>query len=93
MHGVATVVVIFFLAREITNEKVGLISAILLAVSPFDIYYSQEARMYAFAVLFVALAYYAFFKACKSRQWFDWTLFGVACALHFIHIFIQRSQL
>jgi mannosyltransferase len=81
--GVATIVVIFFLAREITNEKVGLISALLLAVSPFDIYYSQEARMYAFAVLFVALAYYAFFKACKSRQWFDWTLFGVACAAAF----------
>ncbi|MEN6442142.1 MAG: glycosyltransferase family 39 protein [Methanoregula sp.] len=81
--GVATVVVIFFLAREITNEKVGLISALLLAVSPFDIYYSQEARMYAFAVLFVALAYYAFFKSCRSRQWYDWTLFGVACAAAF----------
>jgi mannosyltransferase len=81
--GVLTIIVIFFVAREIANEKVGLISALLLAVSPFHIYYSQEARFYAFAVLFIAFAYYAFFKACKSRQWYDWTLFGVACAAAF----------
>ncbi len=81
--GVVTIIVIFFLAREIANEKIGLISALLLAVSPFHIYYSQEARFYAFAVLFVTVAYYAFFKACKSRQWYDWTLFGVACAAAF----------
>ena len=81
--GIVTIVVIFFLAREIANEKAGLISALLLAVSPFHIYYSQEARMYAFAVLFVTVAYYAFFKACKGRRWYDWTLFGVACAAAF----------
>ena len=81
--GIVTIVVIFLLAREIANEKAGLISALLLAVSPFHIYYSQEARMYAFAVLFVAISYYAFFKACKSHQWYDWTLFGVACAAAF----------
>ena len=81
--GIVTIVVIFFLAREIADEKAGLISALLLAVSPFAIYYSQEARFYAFAVLFVTVAYYAFFKACKGRQWYDWTLFGVACAAAF----------
>jgi len=81
--GTVTIIVIFFVAREIANEKVGLISALLLAVSPFHIFYSQEARFYAFAVLFVAVAYYAFFKACNSRKWYDWTLFGVACAAAF----------
>jgi len=81
--GVLTIVVIFFLAREIANEKAGLVCALLLAVSPFHIYYSQEARMYAFAVLFVAIAYYAFFRACKGRQWYDWTLFGITCAAAF----------
>ena len=81
--GILTIIVVFFLAREIANEKAGLISALILAVSPIHIYYSQEARMYAFAVLFVTLAYYAFFRACKSRQWYDWTLLGVACAAAF----------
>jgi uncharacterized membrane protein len=81
--GILTIIVIFFLAREIADEKAGLISALLLAVSPFAIYYSQEARFYAFAVFFVTVAYYAFFKACKSRQWYDWALFGLACAAAF----------
>jgi mannosyltransferase len=81
--GAATIVVIFFLGREIANEKVGLISALLLAVAPIHIYYSQEARMYAFAVLFITIAYYAFFKACNNRQWYFWTLFGIACAAAF----------
>jgi 4-amino-4-deoxy-L-arabinose transferase-like glycosyltransferase len=81
--GIITIIVIFFLAKEILNEKVGLISALLLAVSPFHIFYSQEARFYAFAVLFVAFSYYAFFRACKGREWYDWALFGVACAAAF----------
>jgi len=45
--GVLSLPLIFLLARRLFDPRVGLISALIWAVAPFPIYYSQEARMYA----------------------------------------------
>lgn len=45
--GVATVYLIYLLGKKIFNERIGLISALFLAVAPYHLYYSQEARMYS----------------------------------------------
>ncbi len=49
---------LYLLARRLFNEKVALFSTILLALSPLDIWYAQEARMNIFvasAGLLIAL--------------------------------------
>lgn len=56
LAGIATVLVIFLLARRLFSQKVALWSAGLLAVNPFAIYYSQEARPYALLLLAVTLS-------------------------------------
>ena len=81
--GIASIPVIYFLGKEIVNEKVGVFAALLLAVSPYHIYYSQEARMYTFTTLFVTLAYYLFFRASKSDDGRYWVLMWLACAAAF----------
>jgi uncharacterized membrane protein len=81
--GALTVLVIFFIAKEIWNEHAGLIAAALLAVSPYHILYSQEARMYGMAVLFVSLAVYMFLRSARTGRLSDWLLFGGTCALAF----------
>lgn len=48
---------IIYLVYKITKNK---FTAILLATSPFLIYYSQEARMYMMAAFFATFAVYAF---------------------------------
>ncbi len=45
--GTATVAFTYALATRLMGRKVALLSALLLAVSPFHVYYSQEVRMYA----------------------------------------------
>ncbi len=45
--GVLSVTVIFLVARRLFNPSIGLLAALVWAVAPFPIYYSQEARMYA----------------------------------------------
>jgi 4-amino-4-deoxy-L-arabinose transferase-like glycosyltransferase len=45
--GLALVAGTYLLGRRLFNEAPGLVAAFLAAVSPFGIYYSQEARMYA----------------------------------------------
>jgi uncharacterized membrane protein len=81
--GSLTILVIFLLAKELAGEETALIAAALVAVSPYHILYSQEARMYGMAVLFVSLAVYLFFRAIRTRSLYDWILFGGACAVAF----------
>ncbi|MDO8682984.1 MAG: glycosyltransferase family 39 protein [Armatimonadota bacterium] len=52
LFGTATIYVIYRLAAHIFGRKQALIAALLLAVSPFHLWYSQEARPYAFLMFF-----------------------------------------
>ena len=54
--GVLTVPLVYRLARLAFGEMVGLLAALLCAISPFQVYYSQEARMYALATFFTTLS-------------------------------------
>jgi len=45
--GVLSLPLIFLVARHLFNPSIGLLAALVWAVAPFPIYYSQEARMYA----------------------------------------------
>ena len=53
--GVLTVPLVYHLARLTFGEPVGLLAALLCAISPFMVYYSQEVRMYALATFFTTL--------------------------------------
>jgi hypothetical protein len=57
--GVLTVLFTYLIGRDLFNRRVGLIAAFLLAVMPFAIYYSQEARMYALLALCAAASTFA----------------------------------
>lgn len=56
--GVATVFATYKLVRELTTEKVALLTAWLLSISPFHIWYSQEVRPYALAALLGIISTY-----------------------------------
>jgi uncharacterized membrane protein len=68
LFGVITIYILYLLGKEIFSRKVGLIAALLLAVNPLHIYYSQEARVYSFACLAVALNIYLFYKLIKKLR-------------------------
>jgi len=50
----------WLLAREVWNERIAWCGTLLLAVSPFHVWYAQEVRNYAFLMLFAVLAEWAF---------------------------------
>jgi uncharacterized membrane protein len=53
IFGALTTLAIFFLGRELFGSFVGLVSALLVAWSPEQIYFSQQARMYSLLPLLV----------------------------------------
>jgi mannosyltransferase len=78
LMGCAGVFVIYLLGGRIYKDRiVGLIAALMLAFSAFDIYYSQEARFYALALTVGMLNLYMFLRALDSRAVKDWMLYGV----------------
>ena len=66
--GTLLVPVVASVAVPLFNRRVALVTALLVALNPFLIWYSQEARMYAPAVLFSALTVWAFLRASESAN-------------------------
>src|SRR5271157_198461 len=81
--GVLTIPLFYLIGKEYLDRNVGLIAAAACAVSPFLIYYSQEARAYMMMLFFVALATIFFLNAMKSGSLTHWILFGIFSALAF----------
>jgi mannosyltransferase len=72
MFGVWTIVIVYALARELFDSDVGLLSALLLALSPMHIWYSQEARMYPMVTTWSLLASYSLILALRSSSGPGW---------------------
>jgi mannosyltransferase len=86
IFGVLVIPVVYFPARKIFDQRVALIAAFMLAVSPWHIYNSQIARWYTLLVLcmFLALgAFYEFIESKKIRYLVCYfILFGLGFSLH-----------
>lgn len=82
--GVATVGVIYLLARDLFDENTALASAFITAIAPFHVQYSQETRMYALLGLLLMLATWCFLQAWRATgrvRWRWWVIFGVLSGL------------
>jgi mannosyltransferase len=79
VFGVATVPLVFALSRRVTGrEVVGFTAAALVAVGPFAIFFSTEARSYATLAFFVSASTLALLKALESGRIGWWTTYGLA---------------
>lgn len=96
--GVAGVGAAYMLGRAMFRPAVGLIFAVLVSVSGFHLYYSQETRSYAllFATSVLAMhAYWTFFHGRGDRR-LRLTYYVVAAALvlyaHYTGVFVLAAQ-
>ena len=78
----------FVLARQLGfSRRAGLLLALLLATSPYLVWYGQEAKMYALLLLIVTLAFLAYLRALAGSGVKWWLVFVVATTLSFyLHI-------
>jgi hypothetical protein len=59
LFGAGTIPVIYLIGKRMSGVVVGLAAAVLLALSPFNIYFAQETRMYTLLTFNAAVAIYA----------------------------------
>lgn len=83
--GVLTVPVFYFFIKKIFNIRVALITCLLLAVSPWHIDWSQNARGYTTLMLFYSLALFAFYFALERDR-------GSYLVLFFLFLYLASSE-
>lgn len=75
--GVLNIAGIFQLGQQAGSARAGLIAAFLLAISPFHIWYSQEARMYSLLTGQLILAHIGLIALLRGKSKRFWLLYGV----------------
>jgi uncharacterized membrane protein len=76
--GLLTIPVMWRLGLQVGGPLVGWGSALLLAISPLHVWYSQEGRAYALYLLWAALTIWIFFRARSTDEPRDWAWYGGA---------------
>ncbi|HLQ35659.1 MAG TPA: glycosyltransferase family 39 protein, partial [Chloroflexota bacterium] len=78
--GVLTIPLLYQVLRLAGRRQLAVVGAGALALAPFHIYYSQEARMHVLACFFVTLAAYAQISAWQRHANARWALYGASAA-------------
>ena len=68
IFGFLGIFIIYKIGRLLFDKNVGILSALLLALSVFHIHYSQETRMYSLVALLTLLSFYFFIKILKEKR-------------------------
>lgn len=75
LFSVFSIILIFELAKELFDRKVGLLAALLLSVSLYSIDFAREAKMYSMLWFFGLLSFYFFYKFTRGNKTRDLALY------------------
>ena len=96
LAGMGAMILIYLIGRELFGKPVGLLSTFIMAISEFQIYYSQQARFYSFYEMMTLLSVLLFIIALRSKRIIYFALYGVASILmvysHTFGVFIIAAQ-
>jgi len=67
VFGLLLIPLLFYLGRRLYGVKIGLLGALLLALSPFNLWYSQEVRMYTLGASLGLISLLFLLRLMKSQ--------------------------
>ena len=68
IFGILSLPLMYLVCAQLANQNTGIVAALLLAFSPFHLYYSRELRPYSLFMFFALLAYALFHLALRERK-------------------------
>lgn len=81
--GIGTVILIFFLGKEIFKNKwVGLLSSFLLAISPWHLHFSRGGWETNMATFFITFGIYLFIKCLNKTQLLIWSAISFLISMY-----------
>jgi 4-amino-4-deoxy-L-arabinose transferase-like glycosyltransferase len=79
--GVAAVVMVYAISKELFDRKTAVYASVLASLSPFLIQYADEARMYSQYAFFILLATWCFIRFQRSGRWLHALGWGISLGL------------
>jgi mannosyltransferase len=80
LAGMAAIPLTYLLGLWTVGRTAGLVAAAIIALSPFEIFYSTEARAYALVTFFGLLAALMLLRALESGRWGWWAAYALSAA-------------
>jgi 4-amino-4-deoxy-L-arabinose transferase-like glycosyltransferase len=96
LFGIAAVAAAIALGRALSGAREGIVAGAMMALSGFQVYYSQEARPYALLVLASLLSCLAFVRMKRAGGWRGPAFYVSATAMllwtHLYGVFVILAQ-
>jgi mannosyltransferase len=96
LFGVILVPMFYVLGCRLLGTAGGMIAAILIALSPFHIWYAQEAKMYSLLMLTTVLSMYLHMRSVQENRlvlWAGWFLtITLSLYIHFVAVLLIPVQ-
>jgi mannosyltransferase len=97
LAAVLTLPVFYHFCTRVSDRATALVATGLLAIAPLAIYYAQEARPYALALLALLLALLAYEQVRRRSSPGDWAIYALLAAiagqLHYVNVILVGAQL
>lgn len=74
-------VILFICVRQMFNPSIALLTLIFFAISPFQIRYSQEVRMYSLLGLWIVFVLFSVLQYLKSKSWGSLSCYIISASL------------
>lgn len=91
-----SVIIVFILGKELFDKKTGIIASFFMGLSPFHLWYAQEARDYSMVLFFGLLSSWLLYKSLKVNKKNLWLFFVLASIVGFytnyFYIFLFLAQ-
>ncbi len=84
------VLALFAFARIFVPFHTALLAMFLLAISPLDVWYSQDARWYAQWSLFATLSYWALVQVGRERTYLYWAGYAIVTGAN-LYTFVNTA--
>jgi uncharacterized membrane protein len=68
LFGAATIPIVYLIGKRLSGALMGLAAAVIFALSPYNIAYAQETRMYTFLTFNSAVAIYALVRLLTDSR-------------------------
>ena len=86
LAGTAAIPFTFLLGRATVGERAGIVASALVALSPFLIFYSTEARAYALLMFLLLAVALSLVQATRTRRVRWWVAYSAcSCAVLYTH--------
>jgi len=96
LFGLLSTAAVFFLGEKLFNRKTAFLAAVLITLSPFQIWYAQEARDYGMVVFLGILSSYVLFTEAPRNRFRGWLAFSLVSLAgiytNYFYIFLLAAQ-